>query len=66
LIELFKFVWRSLRDLISPTSIKEIDRRISEQLEWHRILTNEKASILQCSDSCLGFSGFCASPGRNS
>jgi hypothetical protein len=45
-IEVFKVGWRGLRNLISPTSIKEIDRRINEQLEWRRILTNDKALYL--------------------
>jgi hypothetical protein len=46
LIEIFKFLWRDVRNLISPTTIKEIDRQINEQLEMRRILTNEKAFYL--------------------
>jgi len=58
LIEVFKFGWHGLRNLISPTSIKEIDRRIGEQLNWRRILTNDKALYLAMFRSLFAISGF--------
>jgi cytochrome c biogenesis protein CcdA len=46
LIELFKFGWRRFRNLLSPTTIRSIDRQIKEQIEWRRIITNDKALYL--------------------
>jgi hypothetical protein len=63
LIEVFKFGWRSLRNLISPTSIKGIDRRIKEQLEWRRILTNDKALYLAMFRGLFGLLGFLCTTG---
>jgi hypothetical protein len=54
LIEVFKFAWRNIRNLISPTSIQDVDRRIQEQLEWRRILTNEKALYLSMFRALFG------------
>jgi hypothetical protein len=53
-IELVKFGWQGLRNLFSPNTIKSIDRRINEELEWRRVLTNDKALYLSMFRTLFG------------
>jgi hypothetical protein len=46
LIEFSKTAWRSLRNMIDPKTVAEIDKRIKEHLEFRRIITSDKALYL--------------------
>jgi hypothetical protein len=53
-IEFLKTTWRSLRNMIDPKTVAEIDKRIKEHLEFRRIITNDKALYLAMFRTVLG------------